>query len=136
MIYLTRRYDFAASHRLYNPEFSEEENWQVFGKCNNPNGHGHNYELEVTVCGLPDARTGMVIDLPEMDRQVEDRLLAFVDHKDLNTDVSFMRGVIPTAENIVKCFWDELAVGIPQPARLHRLRLTESRNNSAEYTGP
>ncbi len=135
MIYLTRRYDFAASHRLYNPAFSEEENWRVFGKCNNPNGHGHNYELEVTVSGVPDPRTGMVIDLAEMDRMVRERLLAYVDHKDLNSDVPFMKGVIPTAENIVKSFWNELEPGIPGPARLHRLRLVESRNNAAEYTG-
>lgn len=135
MIYLTRRYDFAASHRLYNPAFSEEENWRVFGKCNNPNGHGHNYELEVTVGGVPDARTGMVIDLAEMDRRVQERLLVHVDHKDLNSDVPFMKDVIPTAENIVRLFWDELEPGIPAPARLHKLRLTESRNNAAEYAG-
>lgn len=135
MIYLTRRYEFSASHRLYNPEFPDEKNWEVFRECNNPNGHGHNYELEVTIKGVPDSRTGMVMDICAMDELVQARLIKRVDHKHLNLDVDFLTGVIPTAENIVYCFWQELEPGIPRPVRLHRLRLFESKNNVAEFAG-
>ncbi len=136
MIYLTRRYDFCASHRLYNPEFSDEKNWEVFGKCNNPNGHGHNYELEVTVKGNPDQRTGLIIDLAEFDRQVHETVITPLDHKNLNQDVAFMANTIPTSEHIVMALWNELEPNIPKPAHLHKLRLMESRNNYAEYLGP
>ncbi len=135
MIYLTRRYDFSASHRLYNPDFSDEKNWAVFGKCNNPNGHGHNYELEITVKGQPDPRTGLIIDLAEFNQQVNSRIIDLLDHKDLNRDVSFMADQIPTSENIVIAIWNELVPYIPAPATLHKLRLMESRNNYAEYQG-
>ena len=135
MLYLTRRYDFCASHRLYNPAFSDEKNWEVFRECNNPNGHGHNYELEVTIAGTPDPQTGMVIDLVALDTLLQKHLIQKVDHKHLNLDVDFLHEVIPTAENIVYAFWQELAPAMPQPARLHRLRLLESKNNSAEYQG-
>jgi 6-pyruvoyltetrahydropterin/6-carboxytetrahydropterin synthase len=129
---LTRSYDFAASHRLFNPTFSDERNWEVFGICNNPNGHGHNYELQVTVSGVPHPQTGLLMDLGELDQLVDTHLLRHVDHKHLNLDVPFFDGVIPTAENIVVVFWQQLAPHVPQ---LAKLRLIESRNNMAEYTG-
>lgn len=135
MIYLTRRYDFCASHRLYNPSFTDEQNCDVFRECNNPNGHGHNYELEVTVKGVPDARTGMIIDIVVLDQLVQDSLIRRVDHKHLNLDVDFLKDIIPTAENIVFYFWQELEPGIPKTVALHRLRLFESKNNVAEYQG-
>jgi 6-pyruvoyltetrahydropterin/6-carboxytetrahydropterin synthase len=134
-VYLTRRYEFPASHRLYNPAWSDAENARVFRQCNNPNGHGHNYDLEVTVSGTPDARLGMVVDIYELDQIVKQHLLDRVDHKNLNVDVDFMQGVIPTAENIVQAFWQELSPHIPSPAKLARLRLVETRNNAAEYWG-
>jgi 6-pyruvoyltetrahydropterin/6-carboxytetrahydropterin synthase len=135
MIHLTRIYDFAASHRLYNPTFSDEQNWEVFRQCNNPNGHGHNYELEVTIKGRPDERTGMIMDIVALDQLVQERIIVPVDHKHLNLDVDFFEGVIPTAENIVYVFWQQLAPVIPPPVKLHRLRLYESKNNVAEYCG-
>lgn len=134
-VLLTRKYDFPASHRLYNPNWSEAENQRVFRQCNNPNGHGHNYELEVTVKGQPDPRLGMVVDIYELDQVVRRVVLDRVDHKNLNVDVDFMHGVIPTAENIVAAIWQELAPHVPAPAQLARLRLVETRNNCAEYWG-
>jgi 6-pyruvoyltetrahydropterin/6-carboxytetrahydropterin synthase len=134
-LFLTRKYDFPASHRLFNPAWSDEENERFFRQCNNPNGHGHNYELEVTVKGEPDPRLGMVVDIYELDQIVKRAVLDKVDHKNLNVDVDFMQGLIPTAENIVVAIWQELAPHIPAPAKLSRLRLVETRNNMAEYRG-
>lgn len=134
-LFLTRKYEFPASHRLFNPDWSDAENARVFRQCNNPNGHGHNYELEVTVQGEPDPRMGMVVDIYALDEVVRERVLDRVDHKNLNLDVNFMQGLIPTAENIVCAIWRELAPHIPAPATLARLRLLETRNNFAEYHG-
>ena len=132
---LTRRYEFCASHRLYNPAMNDAENRQTFGKCSNPNGHGHNYQLEVTVSGTPDPETGLLVDLMALDRCVDDTLLQAVDHKDFNRDVPFMAGQIPTTETIVVAFWQQLQARIPGPAKLYALRLQETRNNVAEYRG-
>ena len=134
-VFLTRKYEFPASHRLFNPAFSDEENARVFRQCNNINGHGHNYELEVTVKGVPDPRLGMVVDIYELDQIVDRVLLQQVDHKNLNMDVEFLQGMIPTAENMVCAFWKELSPHIPKPAQLARLRLVETRNNFVEYRG-
>lgn len=134
MIYLTRRYDFCASHRLYNPQFSDEMNCEIFRECNNPNGHGHNYELEVTIKGHPDPKTGMLVDIVLLDDLVRDRIIQWVDHKHLNHDVAMFEGIIPTAENIVAIFWQHLVEAVPAASPLHRIRLYESKNNVAEYT--
>ncbi len=135
-VYLTRQYEFPASHRLHNPAWDDAENARVFRKCNNPNGHGHNYVLDVTVVGTPDERLGMVVDIYALDQIIQTALLDKVDHKNLNIDVPFMTDIIPTAENMVRAFWKELASQIPAPARLARLRLVETRNNAAEYWEP
>jgi 6-pyruvoyltetrahydropterin/6-carboxytetrahydropterin synthase len=135
LMFLTRKYEFPASHRLYNPAWSDEENARVFRQCNNLNGHGHNYELEVTVKGTPDPRLGMVVDIYELDQVVQRVILDRVDHKNLNVDVDFLQGLIPTSENIVRAIWKELTPHIPAPAQLARLRLVETRNNAAEYFG-
>jgi 6-pyruvoyltetrahydropterin/6-carboxytetrahydropterin synthase len=134
MVYVTRRATFSASHRLYNPNLSEEKNFEVFGKCANPNGHGHNYVLEVTVGGEPNSETGYVIDLSKLKLIIKQEILDKVDHKHLNHDVEFLRGVIPTAENIVKAFWAILAPRIPE-GKLVSLRLHETENNIVEYRG-
>jgi 6-pyruvoyltetrahydropterin/6-carboxytetrahydropterin synthase len=133
LIYLTRRYEFSASHRLFNPDFSDEKNWEIFRQCNNPNGHGHNYELEVTVKGQPDEQTGMLVDIVKLDELVNRVIILEVDHKHLNLDVPMFEGIIPTAENIVAVFWQQLVDEMLTGAPLHRLRLFESRNNVAEY---
>jgi 6-pyruvoyltetrahydropterin/6-carboxytetrahydropterin synthase len=132
---LTRHYDFSASHRLYNPSFSDARNWEVFRECNNPNGHGHNYEIEVTVAGPPEPKTGMVVDIVQLDAIVNRTLIKPCDHKHLNLDVAMFDGVIPTAENIAVVFWQRLVGEIPEPARLYRIRVIESKNNAAEYYG-
>lgn len=134
-MFLTRKYEFPASHRLYNPAWSDEENARVFRACNNPNGHGHNYDLEVTVKGQPAERTGMVVDIYALDEVVKRVVLDKVDHKNLNVDVDFMQGLIPTAENITWAIWQQLKDHIPAPAQLARLRLVETKNNFAEYWG-
>ena len=134
MIYVTRKGHFSASHRLYNPKWPDEKNQKVFGKCNNPNGHGHNYEVEVTVAGDPPGDTGMVIDLKELADILETEVIDRVDHKHLNYDVDFLRDVIPTAENIAIAFWKILEGKLPS-GRLHSIRLYESANNSVEYRG-
>jgi 6-pyruvoyltetrahydropterin/6-carboxytetrahydropterin synthase len=134
MIYVTRRAHFSASHRLFNPTFSDGRNDAVFDKCNNPNGHGHNYRLEVTVKGIPDPETGYVIDLKLLARIIDDEIIDKVDHKHLNLDVDFLRGIIPTAENIAVCFWRILEPRISSGS-LHAVKLYESDNNFVEYFG-
>jgi 6-pyruvoyltetrahydropterin/6-carboxytetrahydropterin synthase len=135
MMHLTHRFDFCASHRLHNPALSEKENLAIYGKCNNPNGHGHNYDLEVTIAGEPDPETGMVLELSILKRIVEEEIVSRYDHKHLNLDVPDFKDVIPTAENILVVVWERLRGRIPR-GRLARLRLIETANNVFEYHGP
>ena len=134
MVYVTRKAHFSAAHRLFNPEFSDEENERVFDKCNNPRGHGHNYTIEVTVAGEPDPKTGYVIDLKKLSELIDDVILTKVDHKHLNFDVDELRGIIPTAENIALVFWQLLEPNITN-GKLYKVRVNESDNNFAEYFG-
>jgi 6-pyruvoyltetrahydropterin/6-carboxytetrahydropterin synthase len=134
MVYVTRKAHFSAAHRLFNPAWSDEKNAAVFGKCNNPSGHGHNYDIEVTVAGEPPRETGMVIDLKKLADIIEAELIEEVDHKHLNEDVGFLRGVIPTAENMAIAFWKILAPKITE-GRLVSIKLYESENNFVEYRG-
>jgi len=134
MIYLTRREHFCSSHRLYNPEFSEEKNLETYGKCAWPNGHGHNYEIEVTVSGEPAADTGMIMDLKKLADLIDEHIVDKVDHRHLNHDVDFLKDVIPTAENLALVFWGIL-VGKIRPGKLHSVRVYETPNNFAEYRG-
>ncbi|MDT7923262.1 MAG: 6-carboxytetrahydropterin synthase [Chlorobiota bacterium] len=134
MVYVTRRVSFCAAHRLYNPNWSEERNYAVFDKCSNPNGHGHNYVLEVTVAGQPDPETGYVIDLKELARLIEQEILSKVDHRHLNYDVDFLQGINPTVENLAIAFWRILEPKLPR-GRLHCVRVYESEHNYAEYRG-
>ncbi|MBX2992236.1 MAG: 6-carboxytetrahydropterin synthase [Bacteroidetes bacterium] len=134
MVYITRREHFSASHRLYNPDWSDDKNWEVYGKCNNPNGHGHNYEIEVTVAGNPPRETGMVIDLKKLSDIINNEIIDVVDHKHLNCDVEFMNGIIPTAENMAIEFWKILETKITG-GRLYSITLYESPNNFVEYRG-
>ncbi|MEW6511546.1 MAG: 6-carboxytetrahydropterin synthase [Bacteroidota bacterium] len=134
MLSVIRRASFSASHRLFNPAWSDEKNARVFGKCNNPNGHGHNYTLEVAVAGDVAADTGMVIDLKTLGDIIDREIIERVDHKHLNFDVDFLQGVIPTAENIAKAFWTILEPKITE-GRLSVIRLYESENNIVEYRG-
>jgi 6-pyruvoyltetrahydropterin/6-carboxytetrahydropterin synthase len=134
MVYVTRRAQFSASHRLYNPAFSDEENNRIYDKCNNPSGHGHNYELEVTIAGEPDPETGMVIDLKILKKIINEHVIEKLDHKHLNVDVDIMHGIIPTAENIAKKIWEVLEPHIPS-GKLYSVRLYETTNNFVDYKG-
>ena len=131
---ITRRLYFNAAHRVHNPALSEAENKALFGKCNNPNWHGHNYTLDVSVTGEVDERTGYVIDLGALKRVVEREVIDKVDHKNFNLEVDFMRGVIPTTENIVVAMWRVIEPAM-RPAKLTKLVLWETPNNYVEYEG-
>jgi len=131
---VTRRLRFNAAHRVHNPALSDDENAAIFGKCNNPNWHGHNYTLDVSLEGDIDERTGYVFDLGALKQLVEREVVDKVDHRNFNLDVDFMESVIPTSENIVVAFW-RLLVDRVKPARLSRLVLWETENNYVEYTG-
>ena len=133
-VIVTRRLRFNAAHRVFNPQFSDEKNEKTFGKCNNPNWHGHNYELEVSVEGEIDPETGYVLDLSSVKEIVTREIISKVDHKNFNLDVDFMKGIIPTAENIVVAFWKILEPAV-KPAKLTRLMLRETENNYVEYSG-
>lgn len=134
MVYVTRRTSFSASHRLYNPLLSECENQRIFDKCSNRHGHGHNYVLEVTVRGVPDPQTGYVIDLKQLRDIIEAEIVSKVDHCHLNEDVDFLRGIIPTVENLAWAFWQVIAGKIPS-GELYAVKVYESENNFAEYRG-
>ena len=131
---VTRRMRFNAAHRVYNPSFTDAENESTFGKCNNPNWHGHNYELEISAEGEIDERTGYVLDLAKLKEIANREIIEKVDHKNMNLDVDFMKGKIPTAENIVVEFWKILEPAV-KPATLTRLVLRETENNYVEYSG-
>ncbi|HSH45563.1 MAG TPA: 6-carboxytetrahydropterin synthase [Longimicrobiales bacterium] len=132
---VTRRLHFSAAHRLGRPEWSDEENAARFGQCANPNWHGHNYELDVTVEGELDPETGFVLDLKELKELVEARVIVDVDHRNLNLDVPWLDGVNPTTEQLVVGIWDQLEGTIPGGAELKRLVLWETPRNYVEYSG-
>jgi 6-pyruvoyltetrahydropterin/6-carboxytetrahydropterin synthase len=128
-----RRYRFAASHRLHTEELSEQENSRVFGKCNNPYGHGHNYVVEIQVSGPVDPVTGMIVNLTDLDRFVEREVIEPFDHKSLNEDVEAFRTRVPTTENLCKEIYGRLK-DFPL-AKLERVRIEETSNNAFEYAG-
>jgi 6-pyruvoyltetrahydropterin/6-carboxytetrahydropterin synthase len=130
---VTRRVHFSAAHRLHNPRMSAEENRETFGLCNNPNYHGHNYELDVSVEGEVDPGTGYVVDLGVIKRIVEEQVLSRLDHKNLNLDVPEFQDLNPTTENIVIVIWEMLKGVVP--GRLKKLVLWETPRNYVEYTG-
>ena len=132
-VYLTRRYLFSASHRLHSAELTEEENREVYGKCNNPHGHGHNYFLEVTVSGRVARETGMICDLGQLDAAVEREVLGRFDHQNLNELAEF-RGVVPTTENLTVSI-QQILSQVPLPAHLEGIRIEETAKNSFEYAG-
>ncbi len=139
-IYLTRRYRFAAAHRLHNERLSGEENARLYGKCNNPHGHGHNYKLEVTVAGPLDPCTGMVMNLADLDASVEQEVLERFDHMHLNLDVERFRSRVPTTENLCREVFALLRPRIEGKnsageVKLARVRLEETSSNFFEYAG-
>ncbi len=132
---ITRRVHFCAAHRLYRDDWSEERNREVFRGCANPNWHGHNYELDVTVEGPVDPETGYVMDLKQLRDLVGAEVVTDVDHANLNVDVSWLEGVIPSTENVVVAMWHRLRERMPPEVDLVRLVLWETPRNRAEYSG-
>ncbi len=133
MVFVTQQFEFAASHRLYCKQFNDEQNRRIFGKCNNPSGHGHNYLLEVTVAGEPNEHSGVVIALPELEQIVTERVIERFDHQHLNLDTEEFRDLNPSIENIARVIW-KLLNGHLTPARLHRVRVWETPKTYAEYS--
>lgn len=132
---ITRRLHFCAAHRLAREDWSEEENRRVFGDCANPNWHGHNYDLEVTVVGPVDPETGYVMDLGDLKALVNRRVVDDLDHRNLNLDVDWMRGIVPSTENLAVAIWKRVAPHIPAPAELDRVVLWETPRHRVEYRG-
>jgi 6-pyruvoyltetrahydropterin/6-carboxytetrahydropterin synthase len=135
LVTLTRTYEFAAAHRLHSDALTLVENRELFGKCNNPHGHGHNYLLEVTVGGEPDPTTGFLIDLPLLDRTVNREIVDRYDHRHLNLDLEEFQALNPTSENLVKVVWQRLAKSLPAGA-LRRVAIHETERNLFVYEGP
>ena len=134
MVYLTRRVSFSASHRLWSKHLTEAENYAIYEKCANPNGHGHNYVLQVTVQGIPDPQTAMVVNLTELKSALNEQIVKWVDHKHLNYDVPWLNGCIPTTEVLAIKFWERLVSALP-PGMLYEVKLYETEKNSASYRG-
>jgi len=132
---ITRQVHFNSAHRLYNPTKSQRWNEEKYGLCTNPHWHGHNYVLEVTVRGEPDPETGYIMDLGDLKKILHEAVVDRCDHRNLNDEVPFLRGVIPSTENLVIAFWNQIAPHI-HAGRLHCVRLYETPRNFAEYHGP
>jgi 6-pyruvoyltetrahydropterin/6-carboxytetrahydropterin synthase len=134
MVFLTRKAEFSASHYYHNPEFTQEENQRIFGKCNNPHGHGHNYTLEVTVKGQVDPRSGFVVDLKELKEIMNREVIDALDHRFLNKEVPEFAKAIPTTENLAISIWERLKPKL-KLAELHRIRVYETPDLFVDYYG-
>lgn len=136
MIYLTRRERFNAAHRLYRDDWSDEKNLEVFGQCSNPNWHGHNYNLFVTVKGEIKPELGYVTDMKNLSRLIRKKVIDKMDHKNINLEVEFMQGKVASTENMAMAIWNELEARVKDlGVELHRIRLEETENNFVEYCG-
>lgn len=138
MVYVSRKEHFNAAHKLYNPNWSEEKNVEVFGPCANANWHGHNFELITTVKGLPDPETGFVVDLKQLSTLIREEVVDKLDHKNLNVDVDFMLGKMASCENLIIEIWKILAPKVDEitpQGQLHSLKLYETPRNYVEYFG-
>ena len=133
-VYVYRRAHFSASHRLFDSKLTDEQNYEIFGGCSNPNGHGHNYYIEVCIAGEPGSKTGYVVDLKKVSDILAKYFLDRVDHKNLNVDVDFMRGINPTTENIAIAAWKQISPYINE-GKLYSVRIYETEKNFAEYRG-
>ncbi|HPF93757.1 MAG TPA: 6-carboxytetrahydropterin synthase [Tenuifilaceae bacterium] len=134
--YLTRRERFSSAHRLFNPEVPDDKNYELYGNCSHPNWHGHNYELYVTVKGEVDPKIGYVVNLKSLSSIIKELVIAKVDHKNLNIDVDFLQGVIPSTENIAISIWNILSEPISKlGAQIHSVKIQETENNFVEYFG-
>ena len=136
MIYLTRRERFSAAHRMFRKEWSDEKNQKIFGKCANPNWHGHNYILWVTIKGEISEEQGFVMNINILKQIILEKIINKIDHKNINLEVEFMHGKIATTENLAVGIWDELKSAVEnEGAVLHCVKVQETENNSIEYYG-
>jgi 6-pyruvoyltetrahydropterin/6-carboxytetrahydropterin synthase len=136
MIYLTRRERFCAAHRMFRSDWSDEKNNSVFGKCSNPNWHGHNYILWVTIKGEPSVENGFVLNMNTLKGIILTKVINKIDHKNINIEVDFMKGKIATTENLAIAIWNELKTGVEaEGAQLHCIKIEETENNTVEYYG-
>ena len=136
MIYITRKEHFNAAHKLHNPKWSEEQNNEIFGKCANPNWHGHNYNLFVTVKGEVNPDTGYSVNLKELSVIIRTHITDKLDHKNLNLDVPFLKDLMPSTENVAIAIWKELLPHVNAlNCKLHSIKLFETENNYVEYFG-
>ena len=137
MVFLTRRERFNAAHRLFRPDWSDEKNLKIYGKCSNPRWHGHNYILFVTVKGEIKPGLGYLVDLSTLSKVIRETIIDRIDHKNINLEVDFMKGILASTENIAMAIWQELEPKIKElDVELHSIKLEETENNSAEYFGP
>lgn len=134
LLYITRKEHFNAAHKLYNPEWSDEKNEAVFGRCANKNWHGHNFDLYVTVKGYPNEETGFVMDLKVLKTIIKTHVIDKLDHQNINTDVDFMRGKMASIENLATAIWDQIEPHL-EGCELHCVRLWETHNHYVEYFG-
>ena len=135
MVYLTRIEHFNAAHKLYNPAWSREQNETVFGKCANENWHGHNYELFVTIKGIPDPETGFLYDAKKLSIIIQEHVIEKIDHRNLNVDVDFMKNKMCSTENLAVGIWEQLKQHIPGNVQLHCIKLYETARIYVEYYG-
>ncbi|HCX99096.1 MAG TPA: 6-pyruvoyl tetrahydrobiopterin synthase [Bacteroidales bacterium] len=134
--YLTRRERFSSAHRLFKPDLTDEENFELYGQCSHPNWHGHNYQLFVTIKGEINDTTGYVLNLKHLSELIKKEIIEKVDHKNLNVDVDFLSGIIPSTENIAVFIWNKLKNPIKNlGAEIHRVKIQETENNYVEYFG-
>ena len=136
MVYITRKETFTAAHKLFKPEWSNEKNLEVFGKCANPNWHGHNYNLYVTVKGEINPDTSFVANLSDISRIINDKIISKVDHKNLNLDVDFMQNILPSTENLAVAIWKQIQQEVNSlGCKLHCIKIQETEKNNVEYFG-
>ena len=135
MVYLTRAEHFNAAHKLWNPDWSAEKNKEVFGKCANENWHGHNYELYVTIKGVPDPATGFLMDVKKLSNIIKERVTEKLDHKNLNEEVDFLKGQMCSTENLAAGIWNQLKDHLPSTVKLHSIKLYETARIFVEYFG-
>ena len=136
MIYLTRRERFSAAHRMFRPDWSDEKNREVFGKCSNANWHGHNYIIWVTVKGEPSDSHGFVLNIDTLKKIIQEKVISKIDHRNINIEVDFMKGKIATTENLAVAIWNEMKPHIEaEGVILHCVKIEETENNSIEYYG-
>lgn len=136
MVYLTRRERFSSAHRLYNPDLSDQENEKIYGLCANPNWHGHNYVMWVTIAGEVNPDTGYVADLKEVSHIIREQVIVKLDHKNINMEVDFMKGKFISTENLAMGIWEQLEAHFTDMGvKLHSVKIQETENNTVEYFG-